>query len=176
MREYIMSDTIEAYKEHDIDMPLYQCTKQVHAVPMTRFEAQLLGLVRDESTINEPGYHVVYSHNYESWSPKAAFDAGYTTISTVSLSFGQAIQHLKQGSKVARSGWNGKGMFLVFVEATDMKKSGFDFKPGTVYANTNVGTCNIDAHIDMYTAQRTFQPGWLASQADMLADDWLVVE
>jgi hypothetical protein len=39
---------------------------------MTRFEAQTLGLVRDELTINEPGYHVVYSHDYESWSPKAS--------------------------------------------------------------------------------------------------------
>ena len=76
------NDTIEAYKEHDINMPLYQCTKQVHAVPMTRFEAQLLGLARDESTINEPGYHVVYSHNYEGWLPKASFETGYSLLPT----------------------------------------------------------------------------------------------
>jgi hypothetical protein len=49
---------------------------------MTRFEAQTLGLVRDELTINEPGYHVVYSHDYESWSPKASFDAGYSLLPT----------------------------------------------------------------------------------------------
>ena len=74
------NDTTNAYKEHDIDMPLYQYTKQVHAVPMTRFDAQLLSLVRDESNINEPGYHVIYSPDYESWSPKVPFEAGYALV------------------------------------------------------------------------------------------------
>lgn len=61
-------------------MKKYQCTKQVHAEPMTRFQAQYLGLVRDEKPIDEPGYHVVYSHDYASWSPKASFEEGYVEI------------------------------------------------------------------------------------------------
>ena len=89
--------------------------------------------------------------------------------------FGWALVQLKAGHKVARQGWNGKGMFLVYVPMTDLVNSKFDFKPDTVYSNANIGTCNIDAHIDMYTAGKTFQPGWLASQADMLAEDWELI-
>ena len=62
-------------------MKTYQSHKQVQAKPMMRFEAQSLGLVRDEKPIDEPGYHVVYSHDYESWSPKASFEEGYTELS-----------------------------------------------------------------------------------------------
>jgi hypothetical protein len=88
------------------------------------------------------------------------------------MNFGEAIQALKSGNKVARSGWNGKGMFLIYV-------------PGTVNAKLNEGTpyqvalqsniVTINPHIDMYTATGQFQPGWLASQTDMLAEDWEVV-
>lgn len=58
-------------------MKKYLCTKTVLAEPMTRFEAQALGLVRDPVDTDEPGYHVVYSHDYASWSPKVPFDLGY---------------------------------------------------------------------------------------------------
>ena len=61
-------------------MKKYQCTKQVHAEPMTRFKAQSIGLVRDPVDTDEDGYHVVYSHDYASWSPKASFEEGYTEI------------------------------------------------------------------------------------------------
>lgn len=91
------------------------------------------------------------------------------------LTFGQAIDYLKRGKKIARSGWNGKDMWLILQETTP------DVNPyhGSCYANALEGiteTVTIDAHIDMYTAQGTMQPGWLASQADMLATDWKVVD
>jgi hypothetical protein len=88
------------------------------------------------------------------------------------MNFGEALESLKNGECVARSGWNGKGMFLIYV-------------PGTVDAKLGVGTpyeralgsniVTINPHIDMYTATGEFQPGWLASQTDMLASDWEVV-
>jgi hypothetical protein len=88
------------------------------------------------------------------------------------MNFGEAIAHLKGGKRVAREGWNGKGMFLIYV-------------PGTIDAKLNEGTpyqmalqsniVTINPHIDMYTAAGEFQPGWLASQTDMLAEDWTVV-
>lgn len=96
-------------------------------------------------------------------------------MNTTNLSFGDALTALKAGHKVARSGWNGKGMFLVLQTSTP------EIKPyhGSCYANALQGikeTVTIDAHIDMYTAQGTFQPGWLASQADMLSNDWQIIQ
>jgi hypothetical protein len=91
------------------------------------------------------------------------------------MNFGQAIEALKEGKKVARSGWNGKGMFLVYV-------SGSDVAPyhGTPYHDSKIidddGRVKINPHIDMRTATGEMQPGWLASQTDMLADDWSVVD
>lgn len=86
------------------------------------------------------------------------------------MNFGQAIEALKDGQKVCREGWNGKGMFLVFVPATPNVNT----VEGTPYFNAGVTDTTINAHIDMYTAQGDMQPGWLASQTDMLADDWQV--
>jgi len=97
-------------------------------------------------------------------------------------SFGWAIGALKAGAKVARAGWNGKGMYLVLVEPTcDMATDSVHIfkdiaKPfevaGDFKDNDYIPT---DGYIVMRTAQKTAQPGWLASQADMLSDDWMVV-
>lgn len=86
------------------------------------------------------------------------------------MNFGEAIAALKAGSKVARAGWNGKGMWLCLM-------------PGFVVQEPNERTrahgitdaFHCDAYIVMWTAQGTWQPGWLASQADMLAEDWNIV-
>jgi hypothetical protein len=91
------------------------------------------------------------------------------------MNFGQAIEALKEGKKVARVGWNGKGMFLVYV-------SGSDVAPylGTPYHDSKIidedGRVKINPRIDMRTATGEMQPGWLASQTDMFADDWSVVD
>lgn len=89
------------------------------------------------------------------------------------MDFGKALEALKQGKKVARSGWNGKGMWLILVPGSP------NIKPvaGTPYSNAGITqNVNINPHIDMFTADGSMQPGWLASQTDMLADDWEVVE
>jgi hypothetical protein len=88
--------------------------------------------------------------------------------------FGQAIEELKAGRKVWREGWNGKGMFLILVDGTDNA----ELREGTPYHsalnNDNRGQphVTINPHIDMFTATGEMQPGWLASQTDMLAEDW----
>lgn len=166
-------------------MDQFTGTKLINAIPMNRqqyndFRGWTLPADKDGT---DEGYLVEYIDGgqantaaykgYVSWSPKDVFERAYK--SSGNLSFGDALEYLKLGKKVARKGWNGKGMFLVYVPMTDMIKDGFDFKKGSVYDSTGVNTCNIDAHIDMYTAQGTFQPGWLASQADMLANDWEII-
>lgn len=82
--------------------------------------------------------------------------------------FGGAISALKDGKKVTREGWNGKGMFLYYVPAnsypaqTEVAKSAFgDVVP-------------YEAYIAMKTVRGTVQT-WTASQSDVLADDWQIV-
>lgn len=90
------------------------------------------------------------------------------------LNFGEAIEALKGGQRVARSGWNGKGMFLILVPGS----TGLVVEEGRPFAEAGVpvGTkFNYLPHIDMCTAQGDFVP-WLASQTDMLADDWQVID
>lgn len=91
--------------------------------------------------------------------------------------FGNALRCLKAGQKVARTGWNGKGMWLVLVPGTPSA----ELRPGTPYSNAlNSTHCEILPHIDMWTVnaegRRAMLPGWLASQSDMLSDDWVVVD
>ena len=61
-------------------MKKYRCIKEVLAEPMTRFEAQELNLVRDETDVDEEGYLVKYSEEYSSWTPKEPFEKGYLEI------------------------------------------------------------------------------------------------
>lgn len=86
------------------------------------------------------------------------------------MGFGGALAALKAGAKVARAGWNGDGMFVYLV-------------PGSTFAVNRApllgiypeGTpINYRPHIDMRTADGSCVP-WLASHADLLADDWSVI-
>ena len=72
------------------------------------------------------------------------------------MNFGQAIMLLRSGSRVARAGWNGKGMWLE-IQVPD------------------AGSKMSLPYIYMKTADNNLVP-WLASQTDMLADDWEVIE
>lgn len=80
------------------------------------------------------------------------------------LSFGDAIRHLKLGTRVARAGWNGKGMWLAYVSA-----GAYD-----VGVKTMIGADDLLPWIGMKTADGKFVP-WLASQTDVLAEDWVCV-
>lgn len=77
------------------------------------------------------------------------------------MNFGDAIMALKEGKRVSRAGWNGKGMWLVLV-----KRRSYDIESRTVSADYNPLPW-----IGMKTADDCFVP-WLASQTDMLAEDW----
>ena len=92
------------------------------------------------------------------------------------MTFGLAIEELKAGKKVARAGWNGKGMWLsLVVSIHDIQREGTTLP---VYRLTidDAGTgATALPWIGMKTADNKFVP-WLASQTDMLAEDWAVVE
>jgi hypothetical protein len=87
------------------------------------------------------------------------------------LDFGEAVRALKGGQKVARAGWNGKGMFLFLVPGSTFKVNRAPLL-GIYPEGTEI---EYHAHVDMKTAQGYVVP-WLASQADILSEDWTVVE
>lgn len=88
----------------------------------------------------------------------------------MNMDFGEAIRALKAGRSVAREGWNGKGMFLFLVHGSRFKVN----RPPLLGIYPEGTEIDYHAHIDMRTAQGYVVP-WLASQADMLAEDWAEV-
>lgn len=97
------------------------------------------------------------------------------------LTFGDAIYAAQAGYAIAREGWNGKGMFVVLMPPLYLPP----FNTQDTARKVNDRTAKWigeDAPLDcqpyfaMYTAAKQWQPGWLASQADMLANDWMVVD
>lgn len=86
------------------------------------------------------------------------------------MNFGQALEALKDGKKVSRDGWNGKGMFVFLVPGSEFKVN----RPPLLGIYTEGTDIKYHAHIDMKTADDQIVP-WLASQTDVLAEDWGVV-
>ena len=156
---------------------LYIGTKLIHAIPMNRQrynDFRGWKVPADENPDDE-GYLVEYLDGgkpntelyagYVSWSPKEQFEKAYRQSS--GIPFGLAVEAVRKGHKVARSGWNGKGMFLIYIfpyinnQYTVIEKDGI------------VGT--LAPYLAMKTADNQLVP-WLASQTDILADDWYIVE
>lgn len=129
---------------------------------------------------DEQGYLVEYDNGYKSWSPKDVFDAAYRLIN--GMTFGLAIEALKRGHKVARAGWNGKGMWLALVlpytEAVHSgDKSCFCYRAFELPDGAN-GSAKKSPNLLPYIAMKTVGDDlvpWLASQTDMLAEDWMIV-
>lgn len=87
---------------------------------------------------------------------------------TVTFSFGDAIKYMKRGMKVKRQGWNGKNQYIQLATAISYKA-----------ADGDIVNCNHDAignKAIAFVGTSGVQMGWLASQADMLADDWVFAE
>lgn len=127
----------------------------------------------------DEGYLVRYSDGYESWSPKKQFEEAYRDC--MGMTFGIALELLKKGCKVAREGWNGKGMYLYLVHGTTVDKENLRNEASQILPDDEMAMHGTDVaeflpHIDMRTANGDICVGWLASQADMLAEDWVVVE
>lgn len=81
------------------------------------------------------------------------------------MNFGQALEALKEGKKVARKGWNGKGIYIELQRPDEHSKM---TQPYIYIVTTGLVT-------DNEAAPKGIVP-WLASQTDMLADDWNIVE
>jgi hypothetical protein len=82
------------------------------------------------------------------------------------MNFGEALEQLKQGKQVARKGWNGKNQYVFLIEGALLTQC---LGPAIVAVPcTDV--------LAIKTSSNVIQIGWLATQSDMLSDDWEVVE
>jgi hypothetical protein len=84
------------------------------------------------------------------------------------MNFGQALTILQTGGVVARQGWNGKGLFLFLVPGSTFQVN----RPPLLGIYLEGATVDYMPHIDMKTATGEIVP-WLASQSDVLAEDWM---
>lgn len=152
----------------------YLGSKLVQAWPAVRittrdgkFEYAEIGDVVDPNAQKvEEGYRVQYDDGYRSWSPKDVFERSYRP--TTGLSFGLAIEAAKMGQKIARAGWNGKNQYVELAYCISYKNNAAEV--------INANHCNIGNKALAFVGTSGVQMGWLASQADMLADDWMIVE
>ena len=95
-------------------------------------------------------------------------DIDEDTLNIQTFTFGEAISNLKRGKRVKRKGWNGKNQYI-------------ELASNISYENTNKEIINaeheaIGNKAIAFIGTSGVQLGWLASQADMLAEDWTLVE
>ena len=132
---------------------------------------------------NELGYYVRYKDGYENWSPTKAFEEGYSPVAeksenqgpskTSNLHFGEALECLKAGLKVSRTGWNGKGMYAVMmpgcpdgVPVNETTQRAHGVPKGTVL--------KYRPYFQLLTEQGDVAM-WSPSGSDILAEDWMVL-
>lgn len=149
-------------------MKKYIGTKIIDARPMTRGEYNIFRgwQIPENENPEDEGYLVKYPDGYISWSPKSVFEEAYRECD--SMPFGLAVEAMKKGKKVKRKGWNGKNQYIQLA-------TGISYKS----ADGEVVNCEHDAignKAIAFVGTSGVQMGWLASQADMLADDWVFVD
>jgi len=173
-------------------MNRYIGVKEINATPMSRAAYNLFRgwqLPADENGEDE-GYLVEYIDGgqantatykgYVSWSPKDVFDRAYKPVN--GMTFGLALEALKKGFRVARKGWNGKGMWLSLSCDGEREVDADQFwsPHNAQFARENGGKAIVLPAITMKTTNAQGRVGilmgWLASQTDMLSDDWEIVE
>lgn len=161
-------------------MKRYIGTKLIEAEPARRYTCptgfvvveesrETVSVVEDammkEATSCAEGYQVCYPDSYVSWSPKDVFEEAYRPID--GMSFGLAIDAMRKGFKVRRRGWNGKNQHIELASAISYRT------PDGTIVNTEHDAIGNQAVA--FCGTSGVQMGWLASQADMLAEDWEIV-
>lgn len=150
-------------------MKTYIGTKIIEAIPAIRTGGKVYDaseLIPRSMELVEEGYKVRYQDGYESFSPKAVFEEAYRPID--GMNFGLAIEAMKKGKKCRRAGWNGKNQHIELASAISYTS------PEGVIVNAEHDAIGNKAIA--FCGTSGIQMGWLASQADMLADDWEIVE
>jgi len=162
-------------------MNRYIGVKQINAKPMTREEYNEFrgwAVPKDENP-DDAGYLVEYVDGgkantdqfkgYVSWSPKDVFERAYREVGA-GMTFGMALDVMKSGGRVARMGWNGKGMFVYHVPAAS-------YPAQTGAARSFFGEDALipyNAYFAIKNVGDTVST-WFPSVNDALAEDWVVI-
>lgn len=167
-------------------MKNYICTKVIQAVPVKMVngcfwpedlplpeipepvQTENEGCIKYGTRVEE-GYMFTESRDdqFARFMSAAEFEQNCRPVD--SMTFGDALEAVKRGQRIARKGWNGKAMYVFLAYEADFVTD------ADIYAYDQLEV-EVGDMLVMKTAQDTFQPGWLASQADMLAEDWFIVE
>ena len=149
----------------------------VEAIPMTRkeyVESRGWELPANENP-DDQVYKVVYADGYVSMCPKDKFDAVSIPCAEGCVPFGYAINEcVFHGKRITRKGWNGEGQFVRFEELCASHS-------GRIPTNLNelvgeVNMCLVFHFKNRHTGETGIQVGWLASQGDMKAKDWVILD
>lgn len=162
---------------------LYVGIKSVLALPQTKQEyCDYRGWkVPENEDPAEQGFLVEYMdggkpnhHNhvgYISWSPADVFKESYKASGT--LRFGDAVELLKRGARVARAGWNGKGMFVVYqkgypqgIPCNKQTAEAWGMQEGDLF--------KVEPYLQIRMANGSHAM-WVPSVTDVLAEDWEIV-
>ena len=154
------------------EMQKYIGVKIIYAEPMD--ECTFLRKVKSQDVSDRetrPGYRVVYPDGYVSWSPKNVFEEAYRP--TDGMTFGLAVEASKKGAKIARTGWNGKGMFVVYqkgypqgIPCNKQSADAWGINEGDLFK------CEPYLQIKMVNGSHSM---WVPSINDTLAEDWMIV-
>lgn len=150
-------------------MEKYIGVKLISAEPCYGLNNKCVDPQNEHCGEEKEGYKVVYGDGYTSWSPKDVFEKAYRKIDA--LTFGLAVEVVKLGKKIARVGWNGKGMFVYYVPAN---KYPFSTEVGKSLADED-GKVSYNAYLAIKNVNGTVST-WVPSINDVLAEDWLIVE
>lgn len=155
-------------------MKKYIGTKMIEAREMNRGDYNVYRgwqIPADENPKDE-GYLVKYSDGYESWSPKKQFEEAYRDC--MGMNFGIALELLKKGFRMAREGWNGKGLFVVYqkgypqgIPCNKQTAEAWGINEGDLFI------CNPYLQIKQVDGSHSM---WVPSIGDVLAEDWVIVE
>jgi hypothetical protein len=156
-------------------MKKYIGVKMIEAEPMTRgdfhIEQRKPEMLSSEQATQE-GYKVVYPDDYISWSPKNVFEEAYRECDC--MTFGLAVEAMKKGHKVARKGWNGRGMFVVYqkgypqgIPCNKQTAEAWGMNEGDLFiCKPYLQIKNVDGSHSM----------WVPSIGDVLGEDWVIIE
>lgn len=122
------------------------------------------------------------AENYNEQCEAQQVECGPCTEYTLTpFDIGIAIGYMRSGNKVRRAGWNGKGMFIVLMPELRLPPHSSQ-EPGAKVNDRTAKHIGVDTplnsrpYIALFNARGEWQPGWVCSQEDLLANDWEVAE
>lgn len=148
--------------------------KQIHAEPCSKrdyYKEKKGWFLRAEDDVE--GYKVVYEDGYVSWSPRTVFEKAYRKIDE--MTFSEALESCKRGKKIARRGWNNKGMFIFYLPESMVKEEWCKDTILKDLAHQNGGEIKCESMLRIHTASKTISSGWRPTNLDLFETDWYIV-